>query len=111
MSPSETRSIQRSSYYPKQDIIDFSHPCLATAADHPHYGIQGDFQQPQACETLWSQWYQYKKKAKTSKFGALSRHNMRHYHMQRLRYNPDFPAMMRDIDDFISTPQESHHVD
>ena len=98
--------MQRTSCYPEHNILDFSHTCLAISPQHPHYGTDGQFNEPQACEVLWSRLWERHKTKKPFRLGALSRYNARHYRIQRLRYNPDFNSMMQLIDKFISTEKE-----
>jgi esterase/lipase len=88
----------RTSAYPEQNILDFSHTALAVAPNHPHYGKQGDYKD----------FSHYSKKTllglkdKPIYYGAASNRNMKKYRLQRLSYNPDFAFLMDDIEKFFS---------
>ncbi len=89
----------RSSYYPEQNILDFSHTALAISPEHPHYGKQGDFfdfshYAPKEHEKL---------KHKPLHYGAISRKNLKKHYIQRLSYNPDFDYLANDIDSFLKS--------
>lgn len=85
-----------------QKILDYSHPCMAVAPEHPHYGQAGDYQDfshyknpfygLQSIGLRWQSIYQ----------GATSLKNLRRYHLQRLRFNPDFKNLMQRLDQFLA---------
>lgn len=88
----DKRIIVTSSQFPAQKICDFSHTCLPTAPDNPHYGIQGDYQDFLA--------YPDNKSPldRAIFLGSASKKNMRAYTaMQRVSYNPDFKEMVRQM--------------
>ncbi len=81
----DPRIIVRSSYYPEQSIINFSHICLTVAPDHPHYGCTGDY-------TLNSN-ASAKRPLILGERGGKS--------TARLTYNPDFTYMAHAIQKFL----------
>lgn len=97
---SDTRIEPRPSRY-QDPIIDFSHGCLATAAENPHWGQHRDFRDFSHYENRHGEIRQNFKNRPYA-LGSPSRYNMRHYYLERLHYNPDFHSMMQRVDDFIS---------
>jgi alpha-beta hydrolase superfamily lysophospholipase len=92
----DTRIIHRKDTYPEQHIIDFSHNCLTSSPENPHYGMNGDYQDFQHypnCQRPHSD---------IIYLGAALRKNFTKLPLQRLCYNPDFHQMMTDMDRFIS---------
>ena len=93
-----SRFTQRSSYYPQEKILDFSHTCLAVSPLHPHYGKKGDF-------TDFTHYHPRKKQEHSHHslihHGSISKKNLSNHHMRRLSYNPDFDYMAADIDKFL----------
>lgn len=77
----------KSSAFPEQRILDFSHICLPIAPNNLHYGRRGDYQHPLK--------YPKNKLSPTQKIfsGALSHENLEAHIMKRLTYNPDFWEM------------------
>lgn len=93
--PSLTR---RSSYFPQEKILDFSHISLAISPQHPHYGKNGDF----------ADFSHYNPKKRPQKYqahlvhlGSLSKKNLNKYLIQRLSYNSDFDYLAADIERFL----------
>ncbi len=94
--PSDPRIEQRSSSFPDLKILDFSHNCIATAADNRHYGIASHFQD--------FQHYPGGKPPLSSKKifqGSIRPSNLARATIQRLSYNPDFDYMMAAMDEFL----------
>ncbi len=88
----------RSSVYPQENILDFSHPSLAISPNHPHYGRHGDFED--------FAHYLNNKKPKNDKSriiyqGSISERNLKKHLIQRLSYNPDFEYLISDIEHFL----------
>lgn len=84
----------RSSAYVEKKILDFSHICLNFSEDDSHYGQHGDFtdtviEQPKALDD-------------SVYLGALSKRNLKQYHLRRLTYNPDFAYTMDFIKAFFA---------
>lgn len=90
----------RSSVFPKEGIIDFSHHCLQVSPDNPVYGRNGSY-----VDMLHYQFQPRLKPGANSNKplvkGAATFANIRHHYMQRLSYNPDFKAMIAEIDEFL----------
>lgn len=77
-----------------QHILDYSHISIPTAPDNEHYGQQGNYHLPiHYHDTKDPIVYQ----------GALNRHNIKHYNIQRLSYNPSFDLMCKKIKLFLET--------
>ncbi len=96
----DPRIEHRYSRYDELKIVDFSHVCLAIAPNHPQWGQASqfkDFAHYQDKHGHVTKRPQHKPHA----LGSVSRHNRRHYDLQRLHYNPDFANLMRDVDGFI----------
>lgn len=100
---SDSRILYKSSFYPEQHILNFSHTCITIAPNNPHYGRNGDFRDFQhygdKIDNAHTQIYQ----------GAISRHNLRFHKIQRLSYNPDFADMMIKTDEFLASLQDNPH--
>jgi esterase/lipase len=83
------------SVFPDKKILNFSHPCLPVAPNHPHFGEQGDFvdfghyENPPTCDPndIYS--------------GAITSDNLKQHTIKRLTYNPDFNNMMKHLNDFL----------
>ncbi len=75
------------SHYPKQNIVHFSHICLGTAPENPHYGQQGDYSFP------------LKPRRQSPCYGELHHRQVTH----RLSYNPHFHLLMAEIDSFLNS--------
>lgn len=92
--------VYRTSVYPDEKILDFSHPALAISPAHPHYGRDGDYADfahySEANINTNKDVYQ----------GALSRQNLRKYYMKRLSYNPDFEYLTSGIAAFLQCCQQ-----
>ncbi len=89
------------SHYPDQNILHFSHTALTIAPHHPHYGENGDFRDF-GHYRIDNRSYQ-RNKHKPIVLGAVSYRAMKHNHLRRLHYNPDFEAMMERVDAFLAT--------
>jgi esterase/lipase len=76
----------RTSQYPSEHIVDFSHICLPISPSNPRYGIKA----------------QQLKDHENSIKGAMTRENLKAYpNFIRLTYNPDFEYMSSKILAFI----------
>lgn len=92
----DSRIIVRSSYFPEQRVLNFSHTGLPMAPHNVHYGINGefkDFQHYHGKVPPHAEIYQ----------GAITKANLKKYTLQRLSYNPDFDGMIKEIDKFLDT--------
>lgn len=86
---------QRCSVYPERNIIDFSHPCIPISPNNAYLGEHGELLD-------FSHYHnQELHKNKQIHIGATTPHNLLHYTMQRLSYNPDFDHMVQRISRFI----------
>jgi len=85
----------RSSNYPKENIIDFSHRCLPISPDNYYLGREGEFLDYTHYENGEH------KNATDIKKGAINAHNLAKHTMQRLSYNPDFEYLLSAMDKFI----------
>lgn len=87
----------RSSIFPRDNIIDFSHPSLPIAPNNEFFGRDGK----------WLDFSHYRseehKSSNDIRLGAINSLNLSHYTMQRLSYNPDFENLMKSIDEFLDT--------
>jgi esterase/lipase len=91
---------QRSSAYPERNIIDFSHTCLAISPNNAYLGEHGTLHD-------FSHYHNdAPAKDQTVRLGAVTAHNLLHFTMQRLSYNPDFDHMVERFSDFIETLKE-----
>lgn len=86
----------------QNNILDYSHPCLTVAPNHPHYGKDADYQDFHHYDLPLGKPFHHKRTEKLH-FGAMSPENIQNHHLQRLRYNPDFDGMIKKIDAFIKT--------
>lgn len=92
----DPRILYRTSYFPSENILDFSHACLTFSPENNHYGPQGDFLPPlHVPTTLLMDTSEY--------LGALTRHNLKHFVIRRLLFNPDFAAMTSELDSFLKS--------
>lgn len=82
------------------NILDYSHACVTVSPEHSHYGQHGDYNDVQHYQQLWGRSFK-KGDADPLYYGSLNKYNLSHYHLQRLRYNPDFASMMQRIDAFL----------
>lgn len=87
----------RSSVFPKEKILDFSHTCIPIAPDNPHFGRNGDFKDflyypNNACPPNKTDIYR----------GAINQKNLSRHCIQRISYNPDFDHMMGRVDEFLA---------
>ncbi len=91
----EPRIVNRSSCFPAENILDFSHTCLHISPDNPIYGRHserlGPLLTPKTKPTGSATIYR----------GALSPENRARYLIRRTSYNPDFAYMTAEMDDFI----------
>jgi len=85
--------IHKTSYYPEQNILNFSHIGLATSPANHHYGEKGDYQPFLACQGDPKATQIYK--------GALRLKAPKDYKLQRLSYNPDFAGMLEILADWL----------
>ncbi len=92
---SDSRIEQRSSFFPEQRILDFSHVCLPISPNNTHYGKHGDYQDFQA--------YPNNEAPNPNGVfqGAINKQNMSQHIIQRLSYNPDFDYMISALDQFL----------
>lgn len=91
----DPRITVKNSAFPAQRILDFSHICLPIAQNNPHYGKQGDYQNPLK--------YPKNKISPNQKIfsGALSSENLEKHIIKRLTYNPDFWEMATMMGKFL----------
>jgi esterase/lipase len=99
----DTRIENRPSSYPEFNVLDFSHRAIPNAPNHPHYGIDSDYQDKQHLEFFTARFLQYFNNDKPIHFGTASLKNLANYHLRRLTFNPDFDRLAADIDAFIRT--------
>lgn len=85
----------RTSVYPDQNIVDFSHPCIPIAPENPIYGQHGTF------EDFLHYTHDEHRHATEIHQGARSKENLKKYTLRRLGYNPDFDYMSDRMIDFI----------
>ncbi len=85
----------RNSFYPGENIINFSHTALHHAPENPHYGRKPDY-------------YDYLHYANAPSInttplhlGAITAKNLRLRLLARLHYNPDFENLLLQLDTFI----------
>lgn len=90
----DQRIIYRPSHYPEENILHFSHICLHTSPDNEHYGKQGDYH-----PTLAG----HKDKPGKNVHGALTKNNLSGSYLHRLTYNPDFPFLLKAINQFLES--------
>jgi len=89
--------IQRSSYYRDHNILNFSHTAMTVSPTHTHYGIAGDY----------NDFLHYQEDSSSINplypvaLGAINEKNLSHHTLQRLRYNPDYDNLIKDIIHFI----------
>ncbi len=86
----------RTSYFPEQKILDFSHVCLPFSPDNFYYGEHGqfrDFSHYPHCVL--------KQQGNAVFLGSVHRKNLAQHVMQRLTYNPDFASMLARMDAFL----------
>ncbi len=98
--PSKVTTVTRTSAYPAEKILDFSHLALVIPPTDPHYGRQGDYQDIRHYQGI-RKFLVHSQQGERYR-GATSLYNLRHYHLQRLTYNPDFNNMLTYIDRFIA---------
>lgn len=91
---SQPDKIYRPSYYPEQNIVDFSHIALATSPANIHCGEQGDLLPFLASHGNIQSPIIHR--------GAMCHENKKQYHLQRLTYNPDFAEMCKLLNDWLS---------
>lgn len=86
----------RSSFYPHENILNFSHVCIQNSPDNEHYGRNGDYvpklsipdqKHPNGHKVIYK--------------GSLASEDVTKYHLHRLTYNPDFHNMLLRLDDFL----------
>lgn len=97
-SVSEKQVSTRSSHFAAENILNFSHACLTTSAQNTHYGVNGDYLPPLYRPTTPLM-------DMTEHYGALSKDNLNNYTLRRLLYNPDFSALMGEMDKFITATE------
>jgi esterase/lipase len=85
--------IVRTSHFPQQNILDFSHIALATSPMCPHYGVEGDYEPLSECKGDPSSVELYR--------GSFNR-RPKGYRLQRLTYNPDFAAMTELLAEWLA---------
>ena len=100
--PHDARVKIKPAAMPEQNIIDLSHPCIPVSPGNSHYGIKGDYCDLQHYDKFFGKFYQRNRDQSVS-LGAVSFKNLKHYHLQRLMYNPHFDEMVSDIDDFMAS--------
>lgn len=91
----DSRILVRSSDFPEENILDFSHTCLTISPNNPHYGRQGDYED--------FQHYHGSQPTSGEVFkGAINHKNLnKKIVLQRLTYNPDFEYMMDKLREFL----------
>jgi len=97
---SDPRIVNISSAIPEKHIINFSHTCITNSPHNPHYGIHGDYQDFQHYQMRLGKRH-LKKIQDETYLGAVSKENLKKYHMRRLTYNPDFENMLASFDAFL----------
>ncbi len=90
----DQRIIYRTSHYPDENILHFSHVSLHVSPDNEHYGKNGDYHPTLEGHTL-------KYGAKAHHQEDINKDDFPHYYLRRLTYNPDFSFLLKAIDDFI----------
>lgn len=83
------------SAFPERKILNFSHPCLPIAPEHPHFGEHGDYRDFSHYESMPNL------ATDDIYLGATTAENLKQHIIQRLGYNPDFHNMMYYLDTFI----------
>jgi esterase/lipase len=73
-------------------VLDYSHIAIPVSPQNKHYGINADYQQPI---------YYHDTTDDVIYKGALSKHNLKYYNLQRLNYNPKFELMCTSIKKFL----------
>lgn len=93
--PLDPRIQRKSSLFPEQKILDFSHICMAISPTNFYLGSQGTYQD----------FHHYKGKIPSSNKdiyqGAVKLANLGQHVLRRLTYNPDFSYMSNMIKDFL----------
>ena len=89
---------QRSSKFPDDNIIDFSHICLHIAPDNPVLGRDGNYRD------FNHYIHRGKRGQQPTRQGAAHNKNLKQFTIQRLSYNPDFAFLVTAIESFL----ESH---
>lgn len=87
--------IVRSSIYPEERIVDFSHICLLISPKNSHYGRKGDYRDIHSIHNNFDEENNFS-------LGAASEQNIKKYSLQRLTYNPDYDWLMRQVDNFLN---------
>jgi esterase/lipase len=91
----DNRANVKSSFFPEEKILDFSHICLTNSPDNPHYGQRGDYRD-------FLQYADNKAPRHQEIFlGAVSEENRKRYVIQRLSYNPDFKEMTQKMGEWL----------
>lgn len=86
------------SYYPLQNILNFSHTAIPVSPEHNHYGMEGNF----------NDYLHYQNKPdssrlqKPNRYGAATHENLSKFHINRLHYNPDYDTMVQSLIRFIN---------
>ncbi|OAI48418.1 hypothetical protein AYO45_05060 [Gammaproteobacteria bacterium SCGC AG-212-F23] len=90
--------VERPSYYPEENIHDFSHVALPCSPQNKHYGKTGDYYGSKDNEN-----YQYGSYVipELQYYDFLYRHQLLRYPRRLLTYNPDFNYLIEQIEHFI----------
>ncbi|MHA7841460.1 MAG: alpha/beta hydrolase [Gammaproteobacteria bacterium] len=92
----------RSSYYPTNNILDFSHICLQVSPKNPYYCADGEYEPTYYYpNNLASKETPEHIKNHRVYQGALNKHNLQYYPLTRLTYNPDYDHLLQRAIHFI----------
>jgi len=88
--------------FPEKHIISSAHTAMTLPPDDPHYGEQGDYAYcshyfPQDAEK-----YRRCKKRQEDFLGEISAENLKKGVLRRLMFNPNYAALTKSLDDFIT---------
>lgn len=91
----DNRFIIKTSVYPDQKILDFSHSCLTISPQNNYLGANSHF--------LDLNHYPGADKSNSEEIflGAANKENLKNYYLSRLSYNPDFDNLLKLIDEFF----------
>ena len=95
--PAYPNITHRTSVYPNERILNFSHYCLPISPDNPHYGQSGDYQD-------FLRYPNNQPPDNRARFlGAVHPAHLKKHVIQRLSYNPDFDYMAQMMMAFIDS--------
>lgn len=97
----ESKIIYRKSAFPHERIIDLAHTSLINPPEDVHYGKNGEFKDFQHYSNDLT------KNPGEIYFGSILKKNLKKYVIQRLSFNPDFPEMLKIINNFLERSHQS----